>query len=126
LLGSHALAEAFLQSPEGTLITQGHFYDFSSVFFYTQRTGLLSTDRRVNLEYGSYAPGAVKVFINDSELADLWSGEGRCYLFVVDGAIPSYESIVGVSHMYMVATRGGKSLYTNQPLTSKVAAGGGS
>jgi hypothetical protein len=124
LLSSHGLAEEFLHSPEGILITQGHFYDFSSVFFYTQRTGLLSTDRRVNLEYGSYAPGAVKVFIGNSELSDLWKGNARCYLFVVDGEIPSYQSILRAEGMYVVATRGGKSLYTNQPLTS-VAAGSG-
>jgi 4-amino-4-deoxy-L-arabinose transferase-like glycosyltransferase len=123
LLSSHALAEAFLRSPEGTLITQGHFYDFSSVFFYTQRTGLLSTNRRVNLEYGSYAPGAVKVFIDDSELAGMWKGNARCYLFVDDSGIPGYESILGHAAMYTVATSGGKSLYTNLPLARAIQAG---
>lgn len=123
LLSSHALAEAFLRSPKGTLITQGHFYDFSSVFFYTQRTGLLSTNRRVNLEYGSYAPGAVKAFIDDSELAGMWRGNSRCYLFVDDSGIPGYESILGHAAMYTVATSGGKSLYTNLPLARAIQAG---
>ena len=118
LLGSHALAEAFLQAPEGTMVARGHFYDFSSVFFYTQRTGLLHPDwhGRVNLEYGSYAPGASKAFIDDAELATLWGNGARCYLFLVDGDIPDYRSIVGSSRMYVVAKSGGKSLFTNLPL----------
>ena len=118
LLGSHALAEALLQSPEGTLIAQGHFFEFSSVFFYTQRTGLLNANRRVNLEYGSFAPGAAKVFIDNSELAKRWNASARCYLLVVDGEIPDYQAIVGTDRMYVVATKGGKSLYTNQPVAS--------
>lgn len=118
LLSSHHLAEAFLHSPDGTIITEGHFFDFSSVFFYTQRTGLLSPDNhgKVNLEYGSNAPGAAKVFIDHSQLAQIWRGSGRCYLFVVDGDVGAYRAIVGADRMYAVASRGGKSLFTNEPL----------
>lgn len=118
LLSSHYLAEAFLRSPDGTIVTEGHFFDFSSIFFYTQRTGLLSPDRhgRVNLEYGSDAPGAKRVFIDHSRLAQIWSGGERCYLFVNDADIPAYSAIVQPSRMYPVASRGGKSLFTNQSL----------
>jgi 4-amino-4-deoxy-L-arabinose transferase-like glycosyltransferase len=118
LLSSRYLAAAFLRSPRGTIITEGHFFDFSSVFFYTERTGLLSPDNhgRVNLEYGSNAPGAAKVFIDHAELARLWNGDSRDYLFVKDEDIPDYTSILGAAKMYTVATRGGKSLFTNEPL----------
>lgn len=115
LLSSHALAEAFLKSPPGTLITYGHFYDFSSVFFYTQQTGLLSAERRVNLEYGSYAPGAKKVFIADAELASLWKETARCYLFVDADHLDQYKSMLAPMPMYRVAESGGKSLLTNLP-----------
>ena len=120
LLSSHHLAEAFLHSPQGTIISEGHFFDFSSVFFYTQRTGLLSPDShgRVNLEYGSNAPSAANVFIDHSQLAQLWNGSGRCYLFVLDGDVPTYRAIVGPQHMFAVASRGGKSLFTNEPMPS--------
>jgi Dolichyl-phosphate-mannose-protein mannosyltransferase len=118
LLSSRALAVAYQRSPSGTLITEGHFYDFSSVFFYTQSVGLLVPDfhGRVNLEYGSYAPGAEKRFIDNSEFVGLWNGSVRCYLFVKDGDIPNFQSALGSTPMYQVAASGGKSLYTNQHL----------
>jgi 4-amino-4-deoxy-L-arabinose transferase-like glycosyltransferase len=126
LLSSRALAEAFLQSPDGTIIAEGHFYDFSSVFFYTQRTGLLIPDfhGRVNLEYGSYAPGALKAFIDDSDLVSYWNRSARCYFFVKDQDIANYKRILGAAPMYVVAMSGGKSLYTNQPLASAPAHSG--
>ena len=55
------------------LIVEGHYYQFSSVFFYADRTALLLSGRRVNLEYGSYAPGAPQVFIDDSQFKTLWN-----------------------------------------------------
>ena len=78
-LSSRPLAMALLQAPQGTLIVQAHYSEFSSVFFYTNLTGLLLTDRRVNLEYGSYAPGAPTVFINDKEFQQYWQAPERCY-----------------------------------------------
>ncbi|HTZ73679.1 MAG TPA: glycosyltransferase family 39 protein [Candidatus Aquilonibacter sp.] len=120
LLSSHHLAEAFLHSPDGTIITEGHFFDFSSVFFYAQRNGLLSPDKngRVNLEYGSNAPDAAKVFIDNAQLAQLWQSNARRYLFVKDEDIARYGEIIGTSRMYVIATRGGKSLFTNLPLAN--------
>ena len=34
-MSSRPLAEALLRAPEGKLITEGHYYPFPSVFFYT-------------------------------------------------------------------------------------------
>jgi 4-amino-4-deoxy-L-arabinose transferase-like glycosyltransferase len=116
LLSSKPLANAFLKAPKGTLIAQGHFYEFSSVFFYTGGEGLLSTDRRVNLEYGSFAPGAPHSFIEDSELVGLWKADKRCYLFVDGVRLPKYEALLSGSPMVPVAKSGGKFLFTNEPL----------
>ena len=41
-LSSRPLAEALLRSPDGKLIVDKHYYAFSSVFFYANRTALLS------------------------------------------------------------------------------------
>ena len=41
-LSSRPLANALMQSPPGQLITEGFYFQFSSVFFYTNRTGLAS------------------------------------------------------------------------------------
>ncbi len=42
---SRPLAEAILHSPQGKLIIDHHYYAFSSVFFYTDRTALLLNGR---------------------------------------------------------------------------------
>jgi hypothetical protein len=113
-LSSRPLAEALLRSPEGMLITEGHYYPLSSMFFYTNRDGFLWDADRVNLEYGSYAPGAPNVFVNDSELKDLWLGPRRCYFVVSDSTIPQFEKVVGYADLNSVASSGGKTLLVNQ------------
>ena len=110
---SRPLAEAFLQSPDGKLIAQGHYYVFSSFFFYTNRTALLLGDRRVNLEYGSYAPGAPQVFINDPDFKTLWEKPDRCYLLTFQADLPHYQALVGSSELQTVRASGGKLLLTN-------------
>lgn len=115
-LSSRPLAQALMRAPQGQLIAEGHFYDFSSVFFYTNRTGLLLTDRRVNLEYGSYAPGAPQVFLDDSQFRNLWMEPGRYYLVSLRSTLPRYEGLIGPAQLYAVAESGGKLLLTNHPL----------
>ncbi|HLK53399.1 MAG TPA: glycosyltransferase family 39 protein, partial [Candidatus Angelobacter sp.] len=66
-LSSRPLADALLQAPEGQLIVDGPYYPFSSVLFYSNKRALLLNGRINNLEYGSYAPGAPHVFIDDAE-----------------------------------------------------------
>jgi 4-amino-4-deoxy-L-arabinose transferase-like glycosyltransferase len=117
-LSSRPLARALAESPKGTLIAQGHYYDFSSVFFYTDRTGFLFTDRRVNLEYGSHAPDAPHVFRAESEFKSLWSAPGRCYLLTHDSDLSKFQDLLGASSLSVVASSGGKLLLTNHPLTS--------
>jgi hypothetical protein len=115
-LSSHSLARALEHAPPGTLIAQGHYYGFSSVFFYTDRTGLLITDRRVNLGYGSHAPDAPHMFISDAEFKSLWTAPGRCYLLAHDGDLVKFQDIVGNAPLDVVASSGRKILLTNHPL----------
>jgi 4-amino-4-deoxy-L-arabinose transferase-like glycosyltransferase len=115
-LSSRPLAEVLMRSPEGTLITQGHFYPFSSVFFYTDRDGLLWRGRRINLEYGSYAPGAPNPFLDDQGLKDAWAKPDRCYLFAFDTALPDLNDLIGSDRLHLVDASGGKLLFTNNPL----------
>src|SRR5262249_17897685 len=79
-LTSRPLAEAILRSPEGTLINNRHYYAFSSVTFYTNRDALILNGRFFNLEYGSYAPNAPDVFIDNDRFKQLWQGPQRYYL----------------------------------------------
>ncbi|MGO9590462.1 MAG: ArnT family glycosyltransferase [Candidatus Acidiferrales bacterium] len=114
-LSSRLLARALMSAPEGTLIAQGHYYDFSSVFFYTDHSGLLFTNLRINLEYGSDAPGAPHVFIDESEFKNLWLAPERCYFLTFQSDLPRYEQLVAPAPLNVVAASGGKVLLTNRP-----------
>jgi 4-amino-4-deoxy-L-arabinose transferase-like glycosyltransferase len=116
-LSSRPLAAALQKAPEGTLITQGFYYQFSSVFFYSNRTGLLLTDKRANLEYGSNAPGAPQVFIVDSQFPNIWNEPRRFYLLTFEADLPRYVALVGSAQLNIVSMSGGKILLTNHPLT---------
>src|SRR5579871_2258789 len=85
-LSSRPLADALLQAPEGQLIVDGPYYPFSSVLFYSNKRALLLNGRINNLEYGSYAPGAPHVFIDDAEFVKVWS-KMRCYLVADRSAV---------------------------------------
>jgi hypothetical protein len=115
-LSSRPLAQALLQAPEGKLIAEGHYYEFSSVFFYTNRPGLLITAHRMNLEYGTHAPGARHVFIDDMQFKNLWLAPERCYFLAFQSDLPRYKQLVAPLSFNIVATSGGKALLTNEPL----------
>ena len=120
-LSSRPLAEALLRSPEGGMIVDHHYYEFSSVFFYTNRTALLLNGRFNNLVYGSYAPGAPDVFLDDEGFQKLWSEPGRYYIFAELPGVERLERLVDRKDLNVVAFSGGKFLLTNHPLAgSKV------
>lgn len=111
-LSSRPLAEALLQAPEGQLIIDGAYYEFSSVIFYSDQTALLLNGRKNNLEYGSYAPGAPNVFIDDAEFVKDW-GKMRCYLVTDQTGLARLSALVGAEHLHQVTASGGKFLLTN-------------
>ena len=113
-LGSRPLAEELLRQPAGRLIVDDQYYAFSSVFFYTNRTAVLLNGRVENLVYGSYAPGAPDVFIDDDGFARLWRGPERYYLVASATALPRLEKQVGRAALRVVVESGGKVLATNR------------
>jgi hypothetical protein len=70
----------------------------------------------MNLEYGSYAPGAPNVFIDDAQFKTLWLKAERSYIIARESAMPRLQGIAGSAHVDVVAASGGKFLLTNQPL----------
>jgi len=114
-LSSRPLAEALEKSPPGKLIIDHHYYYFSSVFFYTNRSALLLNGRFMNLEYGAYAPEAPNVFIDNSQFENLWLKPDRAYLVAKQADVPRLASIVGEDRLNVVASRGGKVVFTNNP-----------
>jgi 4-amino-4-deoxy-L-arabinose transferase-like glycosyltransferase len=115
-LGSYPLAQSLEQSPPGQLIESNSYYSFSSVFFYTGRNALLLNGRNNNLEYGSYAPGAPRTFIDDRDFASLWMGPGRCYLLAYGTEMPHLTQLVGESNLRIVTENSGNYLLTNYAL----------
>jgi hypothetical protein len=115
-MSSRPLAEAIMKSPPGTLVIDHHYYTFSSIFFYTNRTALLRNGRFYNLEYGAYAPGAPDVFIDDAQFKDLWLKPERSYIVAKENVVPQLESLVGGGNLNLVAASGGKVVLTNHPI----------
>jgi 4-amino-4-deoxy-L-arabinose transferase-like glycosyltransferase len=117
-LSSRPLATVLEREPPGTIIAQGFYYSFSSVFYYLNRSGLLLSARRANLEYGSHAPGAPEVFIVDAQLPGLWSRPERYYLLTFKESLPHYKALLPDGSIDVVAQSGGKLILTNHPLTA--------
>ena len=117
-MSSRPLAEAIMKSPPGKLIIDRHYYFFSSVFFYTNRTALLRNGRFFNLEYGAYAPGAPDVFVDDMQFKNLWLKHERSYIVARDSVVPQLESLVGAGNLNLVSASGGKVVLTNHPIVA--------
>lgn len=112
-LSSRPLANALLSAPPGQLIEDNAYYTFSSVFFYTNRPALLLHGRKTNLEYGSYAPGAPQVFIEDPEFQRRWASSSRYYLLAEGPAVAQVAALAGEPSLHLVAESGGKFLFAN-------------
>ena len=115
-LSSRPMAETLLRMPAGELIVNHHYYTFSSVFFYTNRSALLLNGRYNNLVYGSYAPGAPDVFIDDAQFREMWRSGARYYVVGEDSAAERLRKIVGADAVHEVTESGGKFLWTNHAL----------
>jgi 4-amino-4-deoxy-L-arabinose transferase-like glycosyltransferase len=111
-LSSYQLANALKQAPPGELIEGDAYYAFSATFFYTNQQALLWNGRSANLEYGSYAPGAKKVFIDDAQLKGLWLRPQRTYLLVYGTDMPHLNDLLE-RHFSVVASSGGNYLLGN-------------
>jgi len=114
-LSSQPLAQILKQSPPGRVIIDNQYYTFSSIFFYADvKSALLLNGRVNNLEYGSNEPGAPGVFLTDANLPAVWRSAERHYLFIENPSIPRIKNLID---LHLVRSIGGKSLYTNRPLT---------
>jgi 4-amino-4-deoxy-L-arabinose transferase-like glycosyltransferase len=115
-MSSRPLAEALLKAPPGKLIVNHHYYEFSSVFFYTNRTAYLLNGRYNNLVYGSYAPGAPDVFLDDAQFKRMWKEPQRYYLVADRPQLARIEAVVPRADLKLVLASGGKFLFSNQPV----------
>ena len=119
-LGSYPLAQSLEHSPPGQLIEADAYYAFSSVFFYTGKTALLWNGRFNNLEYGSNAPGAPQVFIDDAGFVARWNRPERFYLLAYGSDLPHLKELVGGAAVHVVSENAGNYLLTNHALDQVV------
>jgi hypothetical protein len=89
------------------------YYTFSSIFFYTGQNAFLLNGRYFNLEYGSNAPGAAQVFIDDGRLKQFWDQPERYYVVADRGQMAHLSTLLGLRPDETVASSGGKLLLTN-------------
>jgi 4-amino-4-deoxy-L-arabinose transferase-like glycosyltransferase len=115
-LSSRPLAEVIAKSPEGTLIIDGNLWSLSSITFYLDRSALILNGRYNNLEYGSNAPGAPEVFMDDARFKTLWLGPQRFYLVTYQASLAHLGDLVGRDNLNTVDSGGGKLVLTNHPL----------
>lgn len=113
-LGSRSLGLALKAAPPGGLMIDDAYYEMSSLFFYSGLSGLMLNGRFNNLEYGSYAPGAPDVFINDGGFVQRWKSSVRWYIASEDEKVKHLRDLVGVESLRPIAAAGGKTVYTNQ------------
>jgi hypothetical protein len=113
-LGSYPLANALNHAPPGGLIVDDPYYEFSSLFFFAHRTGLILNGRANNLEYGSYAPDAPSVFIDDAGFVSKWRSPDRWYVASEDEKSGHLRNLVGAEALHAIAGAGGKTVYVNQ------------
>jgi 4-amino-4-deoxy-L-arabinose transferase-like glycosyltransferase len=116
-LSSRALAEAIdREYKQGDLIViNGEYEGGSSINFYTRKMVYILNGRSANLEYGSYFEDAPRIFIDGEELAKMWPGSGRIFLFT-DSSNQELEVLARAVRgpVYPVAESGGKLIVTNQ------------
>ncbi|MGH9522163.1 MAG: ArnT family glycosyltransferase [Terriglobales bacterium] len=115
-MSSHPLAEALNHAPAGKLIIQDDINRESSVLFYHTDDVLILNGRYFVMEYGSYAPGAPDVFIDDAKLEKLWTTGKRYYLLVPDESVKRIRSEIPENSLYTLASIGGKTVFTNEPV----------
>lgn len=117
VLSSRVLAEEIQKrwEPGAKIVFNGEYETGSSIAFYTHEDILLLNGRVTGMAFGSKYPDAPPVFLETADLRRLWQGDKRIFFFTEDktkgGAL---EAINGLP-LYLLASRGGKTVMTNKP-----------
>lgn len=115
VLGSKPLAVAIeLQlQPGEVIVCDGEYANASSVNFYTRQQMFILNGRINGLWYGSLFPDAPRIFLDDEQFAQMWTGPGRVYFVTGDEKKQGYlEKKLGA--FYPLAKAGGKFVFSNR------------
>jgi 4-amino-4-deoxy-L-arabinose transferase-like glycosyltransferase len=115
VLGSQPLAAAIEHTiqPGEKIVCDGEYANVSSVNFYTQKQLLIYNGRIMGLWFGSLFPDSPPIFLDDTQLANVWKGPARVYF--VTGDEKRLEYLEKIAPAYRLAKAGGKFVLTNRP-----------
>jgi hypothetical protein len=103
--------------PDDVVALYGEYYGGCALAFYVHRHVILYNGQYGGLEFGSYYPDAPKVFLDDHEFPALWNGARRVFLFAPKGMAQEVMVRLPRQSSYLLAEKGGKALFVNQPLS---------
>jgi 4-amino-4-deoxy-L-arabinose transferase-like glycosyltransferase len=116
ILSSKDLAMAIREQyrPGDRIVVIGLYENASSLNFYT---GIPLHSLRApggNMWYGTQFPGAPRVFETQASFVEMWKGPQRVFLWAEEDEPPALQGLA----RYVVARRGGKIIFANQPMPS--------
>jgi len=116
ILSSKDLAMAIREQyrPGDRIVAIGLYENASSLNFYT---GIPLHSLRApggNMWYGTQFPGAPRVFETQASFVEMWNGPERVFLLAEEDDPPALRGLT----RYVVARRGGKIIFANQPTAS--------
>lgn len=109
-----ALAIRHHYKPGDLIVVADEYESGSSINFYTGLPLRILHLPSANLWYGSRFPDAPHVFETQQSFLALWNGNNRVFLWSDKEPPPELLGLTA----YVLATRGGKTIYSNQPVTS--------
>ncbi|HTV81593.1 MAG TPA: glycosyltransferase family 39 protein [Acidobacteriaceae bacterium] len=110
VLSSEILAEAIKPEvqPSDVIVVNGPFESSSSFVFYLERQVLIVSEPGDTAIAGSTAGG--EPFIDVAQLATLWNGQNRVWLWTTPANVPALPTPV-----YVIGRSGGKEVLSNEP-----------
>jgi 4-amino-4-deoxy-L-arabinose transferase-like glycosyltransferase len=114
ILSSKDLAMAIRAQyrPGDQIVVIGLYENASSLNFYT---GIPLHSLRApggNMWYGTQFPGAPRVFETQASFVEMWRGPQRVFLWAEEDDPAALQGLTS----YVVAKRGGKTIFSNQPI----------
>jgi len=114
ILSSKQLAVAISKrySPGDVVVIDGQYHEASTLNFYLETRVRVLHEPSGNLWYGSKFPDAPRVFETPESFSQLWASPSTVFVWT-DEDHP--KQLQGLPH-YLLARKGGKSIFTNRDL----------